>query len=83
LCSNCLLKHVIEGKTEERIDVMVKRERRRKQLLDDLYGWKKVMEVERGITMSHCMENWLWKRPWTCKADCGMNESEGIICVIA
>jgi hypothetical protein len=33
---NCLLKHVIEGKLEGRIDMTVRRGRRRKQLLDDL-----------------------------------------------
>jgi hypothetical protein len=33
---NCLLKHVIEGKTEGRIEVTGRRGRRRKQLLDDL-----------------------------------------------
>jgi hypothetical protein len=33
---NCLLKHVIEGKLEGRIDVMGRRGRRRKQLLGDL-----------------------------------------------
>jgi hypothetical protein len=32
---NCLLKHVIEGKTEGRIEVMGRRGRRRKWLLDD------------------------------------------------
>jgi hypothetical protein len=32
---NCLLKHVIEGKLEGRIEVMGIRGRRRKQLLDD------------------------------------------------
>jgi len=41
---NCLLKHVIERKMEERIKVMGRRERRRKQQLDDLKGkrgyWK-------------------------------------------
>jgi hypothetical protein len=36
LCRNCLLKHVIEGKIEGRIEVMGRRGRRRKQLLDDL-----------------------------------------------
>jgi hypothetical protein len=35
LCRNCLLKHVIEGMTEVRTDVMGRR-RRCKQLLDDL-----------------------------------------------
>jgi hypothetical protein len=35
---NCLLKHVIEGKIEERLEVTGRRERRlrRNQLLDDL-----------------------------------------------
>jgi hypothetical protein len=33
---NCLLKHVIEGKLEGRIEMTERRERRRKQLLDDL-----------------------------------------------
>jgi hypothetical protein len=32
----CLLKHVVEGKTEGRIEVMGKQGRRYKQLLDDL-----------------------------------------------
>jgi hypothetical protein len=37
LRGNCLLKHVIEGKTEARVEVTVRRGiRRRKQLLDDL-----------------------------------------------
>ena len=33
---NCLLKHVIEGKIDRRIEVTRRRGRRRKQLLDDL-----------------------------------------------
>jgi hypothetical protein len=36
LRGNCLLKHVIEGKLEGRIEVTERRGRRRKQLLDDL-----------------------------------------------
>jgi hypothetical protein len=32
---NCLLKHVIEGKLEGRMEVTERRGRRRKQLLDD------------------------------------------------
>jgi hypothetical protein len=34
LCRNCLLKHVIEGKLEGRIEMTGRRGRRRKQLLD-------------------------------------------------
>jgi hypothetical protein len=33
---NCLIKHVIEGKLEGRIEMKGRRGRRRKQLLDDL-----------------------------------------------
>jgi hypothetical protein len=33
---NCLLKHVVEGKLEGRVDMTGRRGRRRKQLLDDL-----------------------------------------------
>jgi hypothetical protein len=33
---NCLLKHVIEGKLEGRIEMTGRRGRRHKQLLDDL-----------------------------------------------
>jgi hypothetical protein len=36
LCRNCLLKHVIEGKLEGRIEMTEKRGRRRQQILDDL-----------------------------------------------
>jgi hypothetical protein len=36
LCRNCHLKYVIEGKLERRIEIMGRRGRRRKQLLDDL-----------------------------------------------
>jgi hypothetical protein len=34
LCRNCLLKHVLEGKIEGRIEVTGRRGRRHKQLLD-------------------------------------------------
>ena len=36
LCRNCLLKHIIEGKIEGKIEVMGRQGRRCKQLLDDL-----------------------------------------------
>jgi len=36
LCRNCLLKQVVKGKMEGRIDVTGRRGRRRKQLLDDV-----------------------------------------------
>jgi hypothetical protein len=45
-CGNCLLKHVTEGKT----DVMGRRARRRKQLVDVLNGKERILEIERGNT---------------------------------
>jgi hypothetical protein len=41
LCRNCLLKHVIGGKIDGRLEVKGRRGRKREQLLDDL-------EVKRG-----------------------------------
>ena len=43
LCRNCLLKGVIEGKIEGRIEVRGRRERRHKQLLDDLREKKVIL----------------------------------------
>jgi hypothetical protein len=71
---NCLLKHVIEGKLEGRIEMMGRRGRRRMQLLDDLKE-KKILEIERGSARLHPVENSLWKRLRTCrKTDYRMNE---------
>jgi hypothetical protein len=36
LCRNCLLKQVVDGRIDERIEVTERRGRRRKQLLDYL-----------------------------------------------
>jgi hypothetical protein len=38
LHKNCLIKHVIEGKVEEMIEVTGRRGRRRKKLQDELKG---------------------------------------------
>ena len=57
---NCVLKYVIEGKTEGRIEVTGRRGS------NQLLGNKKVMETERGSTKLLFMENWLWKRLLTC-----------------
>jgi hypothetical protein len=43
LCRNCLLKRVIEGKIEGKIEVTGRRGRRRKQLLDDLRKTKVIL----------------------------------------
>jgi hypothetical protein len=58
---NCLLKHVIEGKIEGRIEVTGRRGRRRKKLLDDVKekrGYSKLKE--------EALDRTLWKRLWTC-----------------
>ena len=45
---HCLLKHIIEGKIKERINVKVRRGIRRKQLPDDLQETiDRIMEIER------------------------------------
>jgi hypothetical protein len=51
---NCLLKHVIEGTLEGRIEMTGRRGRRRKQLLDDLkekrrYWQLKEEELDRTV----------------------------------
>jgi hypothetical protein len=49
-----------------------RRGRSRKQLLDDLKE-EKILEIERGSTRSHRVENSFWKRLRTCrKTDCRM-----------
>jgi hypothetical protein len=54
LHSNCLLKHVFEGKMEVEMDVTGRRGRRRKQLVDDLKetkGYCTLKENELDRTM--------------------------------
>jgi len=71
LYRNCLLKHVIDGTMEKRIVVTGRRGRRGKQLLDVLKNKRGYWIIERGNTRSMCVENWLWKKIWTCsKTDC-------------
>ena len=54
---NCLLKHVIDGKLEGRIEMTGKRGKRRKQLLDDLKEKRRYWKIERGSTRSYPAEN--------------------------
>jgi hypothetical protein len=48
---NCLLKYVIEGK----IEGTLRRRRRRKQLLADLKGKEKMLELEKGEALDRTM----------------------------
>jgi len=66
LRNNCLLKHVTEGQIRRRIDVTGRRERRCKQLLDDLFGKESIVGTEIVSTSSYSLNNSLWKRPWNC-----------------
>ena len=53
----------------------VRRGRRHKQLLDDVKEKMKMLEIERGSTRSHPVENSIWNSPRICrKTDYRMNE---------
>jgi Holliday junction resolvasome RuvABC DNA-binding subunit len=58
---NCFLNHIIEGNIEGMIKVTGICRRKCKQLLDDLKK-KEILEIERGSTRSHSVENLLRKR---------------------
>jgi hypothetical protein len=62
---NCPLKHVIEGKIEGKIEVMGRRGRRCKQLLDDFKEVREYWKLEEEA-LDPILENSLWKRLWTC-----------------
>jgi hypothetical protein len=53
---NCLLKHVIEGTIEGRIEVTERRGRRRKQLLDDLKEKRRYLELKK-----EALDRSLWR----------------------
>jgi hypothetical protein len=53
---NCLLKYVIEGKVEERIEMTERRGRRRKQLLDDLKEKRKYLKLKEEHYIVSCGE---------------------------
>jgi hypothetical protein len=53
---NCLLKHVIEGKLEGRIDMTGRRGRRRKQLLDDLKEKRRCWKLK-----EEALDRTLWR----------------------
>jgi hypothetical protein len=52
----CLLKYVIEGKIEERIEMTGRRGRRRKQLLDDLKEKRRYWELK-----EEALDRTLWR----------------------
>jgi hypothetical protein len=53
---NCLLKHVIEGKLEGRIEMTGRRRRRGKQLLDDIKEKKRYWKLK-----EEALDRTLWR----------------------
>jgi hypothetical protein len=56
LLRNCLLKHVVEGKIDGRIEVTRIRERRRRELLDDLKETRAYCKVK-----DEALDSTLWR----------------------
>jgi hypothetical protein len=50
---------------------------RRKELLDDSQEKERILEIERGSTVLHCVENWLWS---CLKTHCGI--SDGVLLLV-
>jgi hypothetical protein len=72
---NCLLKHVIEGKIDGRVEVTGRRRIRSKQLLNEIKETGGYCKSNRGSIRSPSVEKSLLKRVWTCqKADRGRIE---------
>ena len=72
---NCLLKQVTEGKIKGEIEVIRRRGRRRKKLLDDLKDRRGRLSFEGGSSRSHYVEGSFWRRLWTCRqTEYWMNE---------
>ena len=61
LLSNCLLERVIEEKTEGRIEVMGRRGRRRRKLVDKFRERKGYWKLKRGSISWHSVEDSSWK----------------------
>jgi hypothetical protein len=69
-CVVTLLKHIIEGMIA-RMEIVGGRERRCKQILDELKSTRYCKLKEEML--DHSVENSLWTRPWSChKTDYGM-----------
>jgi len=86
--SNCLLKHVIEGTLEGRIEVTVRRGRRRTQLPDDSKDSRWYLQLKQDALYVH---NSLWKRlpnelrvvlDWLCRQEDKTNTTRSSCCPI-
>ena len=63
---NCLLKYVIEGKLEGRIEVTGRRGKRRKDQMDDREGKRVCLKLETE-TLDCALESSLWKKLNKCR----------------
>ena len=63
MCRNCHLKHVVEGKKDGRTAVARRRGRRNKMTSKN----KGILGIVRGRTISHYVDDSLWKKLWTCR----------------
>ena len=77
---NWFTKHIIEENTQGYT--------RREDKKEDVSSYcmtlstDRVLETDRENTISHCVENSLWKRLWTCcKKDCYMNDVIDLHCI--
>ena len=70
---NCHLKHFIKGKTEVKIEGKGRRERRRKELRDDLEGKKGYRRLKEEALNRTLRRTAFGRGLWTCRrTDCGM-----------
>jgi hypothetical protein len=63
----CLLRQVIKGKIKGRIEVIGKRGRRRRKLLDDLKKGRRNSNLKEEALDSIMWRARFWKRLWTCR----------------
>jgi hypothetical protein len=69
---NCLLKHAIEGKIEDRTEGSGRLGRVQMERLDDLKEMREYCKLKEEA-LGHTLKNSLWKRLWAChKTDYGM-----------
>jgi hypothetical protein len=77
---NCLVRHVIEGNIEGRIEVTGRRGGRRKRLLDDLKETRRYCKLKEEALDGTVCRTGAARGLWTCrKAHSGMNGDHKII----
>ena len=77
---NCLLKHITEGKIQVMIEVMGRRGRRHKQLMDDHKERRRYWKLQGGSTASLCLENWVSEEPVVLSQGRERSELMSVVC---